>query len=302
MSLREYLPSKRIGYGIIILAAIVIIALVIQYMPSIRRTTIFSKNTTTTENQQTSSKIADIVNKDTDGDGVFDWEESIRGTDPSKTDTDGDGVSDFTEIEQLRAQEGGSDQNTPETETTIFAKQLFSTIASLQQSGTLDEENATQIVNQVSSTAQKNVQKTFYTKEQLVVSSKLTGSIFEKNTEAIMKKYAVTYQTLQNVFVLLKAIPETEQIDGNPNLETLKNIDTSFKKAIGELLKNPVPDKSADIYLDFLNSFQYVSENISDITLLEENPVVSFSATTIYPKNTVLLIDAATLLSKEYRK
>lgn len=302
MSLREYLPSKRIGYGIIILVVIASVALVIQYMPSIQRTTIFSKNTTVTENQQTSSKIADIVNKDTDGDGVSDWEESIRGTDPNKSDTDGDGVSDFTEIEQLRAQESGGEQNTTETETSIFAKQLFTTVASLQESGNLDEESASKIINQASLSAQKNVQKTFYTKEQLVVSSKLTSTTFEKNTEAILAKYDVTYESLQNIFMILSKIPETGEVEGTTIVQDLTVIDSSFKKALPELLKNLVPTKSADVYLSFLNTLQYVSENISDIALIETNPIVSFSAITVYPENVSSLIEVSYKMLEEYKK
>lgn len=36
--------------------------------------------------------------KDSDGDGVPDWEESLWGTDPHKVDTNGDGISDAEEI------------------------------------------------------------------------------------------------------------------------------------------------------------------------------------------------------------
>jgi len=37
-------------------------------------------------------------NKDTDRDGIFDWEEAFLGTDPFNPDTDGDGLSDPQEI------------------------------------------------------------------------------------------------------------------------------------------------------------------------------------------------------------
>lgn len=266
-----------------------------------QKTTIFSKNTTA-ENQQASSKIGDIVNKDTDGDGVFDWEESIRGTDPSKTDTDGDGVSDFTEIEQLRAQESGTEQNTPETETSIFAKQLFTTVASLQESGNLNEESASKIINQASLSAQKNVQKTFYTKEQLAISPKLTGKVFEKNTTAILVKNNVTYESLQKIFAILGTLPDTGEVEGTTIVQDLSVIDTSFKKALIELLKNPVPTQSTETYLKFLNTLQYISENISDMALIETNPIVSFSAITVYPENISSIIEISYKMFEEYKK
>lgn len=301
MSLREYLPSKRIGYIIIILAIIIVVFFILKYIPNIRKTTIFSKDTIA-ENQQASSKIGDIVNKDTDGDGVSDWEESIRGTDPNKVDTDDDGVSDFAEIEQLRAQESGSEQNTTETETSIFAKQLFTTVASLQESGNLNEESASKIINQASLSAQKNVQKTFFTKEQLTISPKLTGKTFEKNTTAILVKNNVTYESLQKIFAILGTLPDTGEVEGTTIIQDLLVIDTSFKKALGELLKNPVPAQSTETYLKFLNTLQYISENISDMTLIETNPIVSFSAITVYPENISSIIEISYEMFEEYKK
>lgn len=44
-----------------------------------------------------------IAQKDTDGDGLKDWEEIIIRTDPHNPDTDGDGIPDGQEIEQQRS-------------------------------------------------------------------------------------------------------------------------------------------------------------------------------------------------------
>lgn len=44
-----------------------------------------------------------IAQKDTDGDGIKNWEETIIRTDPNNPDTDGDGISDGRETEQQRS-------------------------------------------------------------------------------------------------------------------------------------------------------------------------------------------------------
>ncbi|GEM_PF-6300824 len=44
-----------------------------------------------------------IAQKDTDGDGLKDWEEVIIGTDPKNPDTDGDGIPDGEEVNQSRS-------------------------------------------------------------------------------------------------------------------------------------------------------------------------------------------------------
>src|SRR5262245_47588348 len=48
--------------------------------------------------------VEDLVNKDTDGDNLPDWEEGLLGTDPQKKDTDGNGISDSAEMEKVREQ------------------------------------------------------------------------------------------------------------------------------------------------------------------------------------------------------
>lgn len=42
--------------------------------------------------------VTDALDRDSDGDGLFDLEEEFTGTDPLKSDTDDDGYSDFTEL------------------------------------------------------------------------------------------------------------------------------------------------------------------------------------------------------------
>ncbi len=301
MSFQAYLPSKKIRILLICILAGGVVLLAFKYLPSIKKTSIFSRNNNP-ENSQQVSKIGDIVNKDTDGDGIADWEESIRGTDPNKIDTDEDGVSDLVEIQQQKDQENAKNATDPETETSIFAKQLFTTIASLQESGTLDEESATKIINQVSSSTQKNVQKTFYTKEQLVISPKLSNTAFEKTIRKIIIDNDITHESLQNVFIILKNLPETGEIEGTTIIEDLTTIENSYKKALNELLKNPVPEKLTTVYVDFLNSFQYVIENVSDITLLEKNPIVSFSAITIYPQSASDFLEASYELARQYKQ
>ena len=46
--------------------------------------------------------VGDLVNRDTDGDGLLDWEESLWDTDPNNKDTNGDGVSDSVEIAKIK--------------------------------------------------------------------------------------------------------------------------------------------------------------------------------------------------------
>ena len=77
----------------------------------------FVKNKTTFKNSLDSSSksqenglaynsatLEDLVNKDTDGDGILDWEEGLYGLDPTKKETT-PGVSDQNAISKLKAEQ-----------------------------------------------------------------------------------------------------------------------------------------------------------------------------------------------------
>lgn len=51
---------------------------------------------------KTKEEAIELIQRDTDNDGLKDWEENIYGTDPEKDDTDGDGASDGDEIKSSR--------------------------------------------------------------------------------------------------------------------------------------------------------------------------------------------------------
>lgn len=69
--------------------------LVITFVP-------FKKKTGTAVSPKTKEEALASLNRDTDTDGLKDWEEKIYGTDPAKTDTDGDGTPDGEEIKTSR--------------------------------------------------------------------------------------------------------------------------------------------------------------------------------------------------------
>ncbi|MEX2052408.1 MAG: hypothetical protein WD991_01775, partial [Candidatus Paceibacterota bacterium] len=73
--------------------------------------------------------LADLVGRDTDGDGISDWEESLWGTDPTKKDTDLNGVSDGDEIAELKRQAGmtgGENESQSDlSQTDKFSRELF---------------------------------------------------------------------------------------------------------------------------------------------------------------------------------
>lgn len=114
---------------------------------------IFSSNAKFEKKDETvasaSSDPNNFYTKDSDGDGVYDWEEGLWGTNPTNKDSNGDGVSDGEQINAQKEEIRGkndlaenpvkSDEDLTQTE--IFARQLFSTTSLARQSGGLSAES-----------------------------------------------------------------------------------------------------------------------------------------------------------------
>ena len=148
MSLQEYLPSKKFTQiaGGIFAAGVIVLA--ILYLTSEKSPL---KNL---GSEKTDGTYTDLVSKDTDGDGVGDWEENLWQTDITKPDTDGDGVGDKEYIARKKEtlNESTTTAQTPEnlTETDKFARDFFSTFMSLYQSGKRSNQTTAQIVESAS--------------------------------------------------------------------------------------------------------------------------------------------------------
>src|SRR3989344_1932573 len=138
----------------------------------------FIKNKTVFKNQANQEGLAygnetleSFVNKDTDGDGILDWEENLWGTDPLKKDTNDDGTGDDVEVAKMKAAQGMSvngkinlDVESSETltETDKFSRELFSTIATLSQAGEINQETVEKLSNSlVEQIKAPSVQKVF---------------------------------------------------------------------------------------------------------------------------------------------
>jgi hypothetical protein len=144
--MNKYLPSKKFVRFIGIIVAIGIVIWIVSMLLS--KKTSFVNKRDTQNTAVASDSIDDAYTKDSDGDGVYDWEETLWGTDPNKKDTNGDGMSDGAEIKakkkdiQNSAEFATSSRGDTKSfnQTEQFAQQLLSTASLAKQEGGLTTE------------------------------------------------------------------------------------------------------------------------------------------------------------------
>ncbi|KKR43159.1 hypothetical protein A2356_02205 [Candidatus Nomurabacteria bacterium RIFOXYB1_FULL_39_16] len=235
--------------------------------------------------------IGDLVNKDTDRDGILDWEEPLWGLDPTKTETT-PGVPDSSVIKKLKVEqgfssnttEGGQDYTENLTETDKFSRELFSTIASLNQNGVMDQTTIDKISSSLNERIKNNIQRKVFTVSDI--------KIIKDDSVNAIKKYYDTLNGIQKKYVGKNTVADILQrfiIDEN-NVDTsvLIELDPIIKQTstmINEILKVSIPNSLSMLHLNFLNSGQGLLENISDMQFFDTDPVIAMGAMSKYEEN-----------------
>lgn len=143
----KYLPSKKfaliVGVGSVLVAGIFLLFFTFTKGESFATGGVKNNSATGTENQT----INDLIQKDSDGDGIPDWEEALWGTDENNSRTFD--MPDSLYIENKK-KELNIEQNvniTKLTETEKFAREFFSGFTAMTASGEVDQDTINSFSN-----------------------------------------------------------------------------------------------------------------------------------------------------------
>lgn len=104
-----------------------------------------------------------IIEKDSDGDGLLDWEETLWGTNPFAIDTDGDGILDGEFVESRKQ------NKTPEeivnfeelSFTAQFSRTFFAEYLQYQSDGELSEVEKNSLIARLANSVEANLPQAF---------------------------------------------------------------------------------------------------------------------------------------------
>ena len=235
--------------------------------------------------------LGDVLSKDTDKDGILDWEEGLWGTDPTKKDTNDDGVSDKEEIGRMKAERIANAESNGEisytdeenlTQTDKFARELFSTVAALNQSGEIDDNTVAQITDSLATQIQNPVQRKIFTMADLKVTGDSSQVSLETYANAVVGLYQ-RYPVTGNVVDVLNQLSETE--DNTQILSQLSPGINQMKNFVDGMTKVNAPAVIASSHLEVINSLQVLIENMEDIQLFDTDSLATLGALSQYENN-----------------
>lgn len=301
MSFTQYLPSKRFVKILCIVFVVCLLGLGIRYL--LTRKPKLTPQQAQIQEQTKNVPIGDLLNYDTDGDGIRDWEESLWGTDPLKADTDGNGVSDGIEIAEKKKTtnvatdiKASTDESINETER--FSRELFAMIMSLSQSGNLTDT----ALQNLSATLGQNIVSQplsdIYTKEKTKV---IPTTLVNEKTYYTKMKALITKYSVYGLGTELSSIESFTDTNTPKSKESIVRTAGAYQSFSKELALVPVPESILVLHLGFVNANDKVGRSLFEIAQADENPVKSVSALLNYTTYSNTLVDDGTALGVYFR-
>lgn len=264
--------------------------------------------------QKTSDLFLANAEKDTDNDGLKDWEEELWRTDLIKIDSDGDGASDGEEVkagrnpkitgicpEQPEQIEGCTDKlqspeeitkknNSNSTQTFTakiaedFGKNYFAG-KGLVSGGSLSASAQQSLADSIALGIEQGTAayQDIFKKEDIKISKSLEpkeylnklGNGFSKNFSAIGGKNIPTELDIINLIISDEHFKNTKLFD--PLIEAYKNMSSYLQKEI-------VPESYAELHLEMLNIMQNTLFAIRNMKEIEEDPAKAIVGIRLYAK------------------
>lgn len=232
------------------------------------------------KNGFSNSLESEAYTKDSDNDGVRDWEEILLGLDPNNPDTNDDGISDGEEVATARKEfEENSVNvlaNASTTQTDKLAREIFGAYIQSKQQGSFDSDAFDFVIAEAVSSQFGGSRAPKYTFDDI----RTTSDTSLQKTNAYKKSF-------QNAITPVTQIGEYELITYGRAIET--NDEKEFAKLVTaatiyngiakSLLLITVPEDGAKAHLDLINSFSAFASVLMVMTTTPEDPILAFVST-----------------------
>jgi len=294
----KYLPSKKFILITSTCIVLAIIIFVIFFMPSSGENFFTGNKETNNSLKIGNQSIADLIQNDTDGDGIADWEEALWGTDKNKKITFND-TPDATYIENKKKELKieGSVNETKLTETEKFAREFFTSYSAMKSSGQVDDETINSFSNAL---GQKIVNPNLidqYTETDIKINEEDDFISKQKYYESI-KKLFKSYQSAgigDELDIVSKGLV-TNSTSGTTNnadqYSKLSEIATAYQDFAKKIMEINVPQSLTEYHLLIANSANNVGISVSNMSEIVSDPIVGLSGLSQYQKYSDDLIKA----------
>lgn len=279
-------PSKQflIRGGI----ALGIIAVILTVQTKWFRSIFTKKNDTSTVIADART-VGEIVDADSNQNGIPDWQERLWGLDPTVLYTNG--VSNKEIIEQKRAALGipSATSTGPLSDTDRLARDLYSLTMALGQQDRADTQTLQSIAATLSNSVEIKTLANKYTLSDLKTTktSRVTLEAYRTALDQTIKKLDISAPGIE---VAITAIESGDYAQ----LTTLGSSVTAYTTAAKTLQKITVPIGVANYHLDLINGLAGMAESFVYLQYLDSESVRALSGIALYKNHSQMFESAVT--------
>lgn len=235
------------------------------------------------------NKSFEKLQRDTDGDGLKDWEEALYRTDQQKADTDGDGAPDGEEIKMSRdplkpgpndalatstiEYHAGQDQqeNLTRKLAGVFGQKMIARRL-IDPSAPFDpDQSGQEIVDGFLQTVPDEIPSTLTAKDIVIGkdNSDKTVQTYATALERITHDHWKQFGDIEDVAIFAQAMEQEHY----QQLEQLDPYLAVYDQVITELKKLPVPPRLVILHLQYLNLASAQADTIRKMRFAEQDPI-----------------------------
>jgi len=272
---KKYLPSKKFIKIVFSILLIIVVAFALYELIK------FEKN----KNKNVASVEVEItkgVQKDSNSNGIPDWEERLWGLNPNKN-----GEANKATILAKRAAINpniNSDKatgNSTEDQNSALSKEFFAAIMSLAQNGNLDTNSLNVITNSISQKIVAEPIPDTYTMHSLNV---VPASVTTRNKYFIDFTNLISKYENDDIGSELSLIIQGIASNNQQIISSAEGIATAYRNFSQDLSKVPVPSDIAPLDLKIVNNYEKNAQAIEGLLRVEKDPLVGMKALINYNK------------------
>ncbi|MDB5188689.1 MAG: hypothetical protein JWM92_287 [Candidatus Nomurabacteria bacterium] len=236
--------------------------------------------------------VGDLIAKDSNGNGIPDWEEKLWGLDPTVLYTDG--KSNVEIINEKKAAAGiTDDSNTgPLNQTDQIAQSLFSLTSAVGQSDTPNPDSTIQsAAANLGASVQIHAVDDHYSLKNIQTVKTTAQSLrtYQKSLTAVLATYN---SNTADINVVVQAL-QTGDFSSLPQLADTAVTYRNFAQTISHI---PVPVGAAQFQLDIMNGFYGMADSFQYLVEIQDNSIEGLSGIVAYRKYDLKLETALTNL------
>lgn len=297
------MPSRKFIFGAITICSI--IALYFLITTSIKKTdSLIEKNRRggILVINPKEEKLNNLITKDSDGDGVPDWEEKIWQTNPYRKDTynvGGDALYIQQKKETIARKNPNATTATSSNQTEQFSREFLTTILAINASGADKDSVMKAATEQIAARfAQEGATSVFSENDLSLVNNPTQKD--RLNYKNAMELIAQKYKNDQLGYEL----EYISQIVGKNNttvVPKLEKISTAYANMAHELSQIPIPSDIKQTHLDLINGFANTSLSITKMKQAQDDSVLALLGISQYSKAYAQMENAFTALADYYK-